>query len=146
MSTYINFEYDFIERTLIDIERYQGEFEVTALLNSCVGLLVIPKENLFDKLQDEDICQYGIAVNKVRVNDNSGCSHSLKNVLRHIRNSIAHGNFNQEDTSGGIIRSLRFQDYVKENGRRKRTFEMTIRVEEFRSFAIRVANEVLATR
>lgn len=146
MSAYINFEYDFIERTLMDIERYQGEFEVTALLNSCVGLLVIPKENLFDKLPDEDICQYGIDVNKVRVNDNSGCPHSLKNVLRHIRNSIAHGNFNQEDTSGGIIRTLRFQDFMKKNGREIETFEMKIGVEEFRRFAIRVANEVLATR
>lgn len=105
MSAYINFEYDFIKRTLVDIERYQGEFEVTALLNSCVGLLVIPKENLFDKFSDEDISHFGIDVNKVRVNDNSGCPHSLKNVLRHIRNSIAHGNFNQEDTSGGVIRT-----------------------------------------
>jgi len=29
MSAYINFDYNFIERTLADIRRYQGEFEVT---------------------------------------------------------------------------------------------------------------------
>lgn len=146
MSAYIDFEYDFIERTLLDIERYQGEFGVTMLLNSCVGLLVIPKENLFDKLSDEDVSQYGIDMNKIRVNDNSGFPNSFKNILRHIRNSISHGNFNQSDTSGGIIRTLRFQDFMKENGRRKKTFEMTISVEEFRKFAIGVATEVLATR
>ncbi len=145
MSAYVNFEYDFIKRTLADIERYQGEYEVTALLNSCVGLLVIPKENLFDKLPDEDINRFGIDANKIKVNDNSMHPHSLKNVLRHIRNSIAHGNFNQEDCTDGVIKSLRFQDFKTANRQNVKTFDFVCGVSQFRSFAIKVATEILAT-
>lgn len=146
MSSYINFEYDFIERTLADIKRYNGQFEVTALLNSCVGLLIIPKENLFDKLPDIDIQSYGINSRLVRLNDGNSQPYSLKNVLRHIRNSIAHGNFKQEDVSGGIIRSLRFQDFNIIRGKSNLTFELILGVEEFRDFAMRVASDVLLTK
>ena len=98
------------------------------------------------ELSDEDISQYEIDVNNVRVNDNSTHPHSLKNVIRNLRNSITHGNFNQEDTSGGNIRTLRFQDFKVNNGKKTKTFELILEVEQFRYFAIRVATEVLATR
>ncbi len=146
MSSYIDFEYDFIERTLTDIKKYHGDYEVTALVNGCVGLLIIPKENLFNQLPDVDVSSYGIDLSKIQVNDKYRLPYSLKNILRHIRNSIAHGNFNQEDSSGSIIRSLRFQDFKKVNEQKIMTFEMIIDVYQFRDFAIRVASEVLSTK
>lgn len=90
--------------------------------------------------------EYGIDLNRVQVNDNSTCPHSLKNVLRHIRNSIAHGNFKQVKIRDGQIESLMFQDFNPHHQGGNKIFELEIKFDKFRKFAIKVATEVLETR
>lgn len=39
-----NFDISFIERTLKNLEEYKGEYDFTLLLNSLLGLLILPNE------------------------------------------------------------------------------------------------------
>lgn len=144
MSAYTNFKYDFIDRTLQNINSYSGNNEVTALLNSCVGLLIIPKETLFNALPTANIQDYNIETQKLFIDDGRHNKYKVKNIVIHVRNSISHGNFKQESILDGKIESLKFEDFNPAD--RNKTFEMIISVDEFKKFAIRVANEVLATR
>ena len=83
---------DYISRTRVNYERLKkGPYEVTQLINSAVGLLIIPQEKLCGKIADnmvsEELLQRIIS-----------CSHdntyskplSLSEIARHLRNSIAH--------------------------------------------------------
>jgi DNA polymerase III psi subunit len=154
MSEYKDFEYDFIKRTLEDLQIYNGKYDVTALINSCVGLLVIPKENLFEKIPTnllEDI-KRDFGINKSNVmyiaperqtlqfDNYDECN--IRNIVTHIRNAIAHGRIRQESTCEGQIASLEFRDEL----RGTKTFEAIMTVDEFRAFAISVADEVLKSR
>lgn len=146
MSAYVDFKYDFIQRTLDEILRYDGQYEVTALLNSCIGLLIIPKETLFNKLPTIDISDYDLDKKYVHVNDGRNNAYSIKNIVIHLRNSIAHGYFQQESIQAGQIKSLKFQDFNPPNRGGNKTFEIVINVDQFREFVIKVAKEVLETR
>ena len=44
---YDTIDYDFIKRTLEIIDEYQGDNDVTLLINCCLGLLILPKEKHF---------------------------------------------------------------------------------------------------
>lgn len=154
MSAYKNFEHDFIQRTLKDIDRYSGSYEVTALINSCVGLLVIPKEKLFEQLPtsilNEDKRNFGInkcnirfiAPEKQELRFENYDEYNIRNVVTHMRNAVAHGRIQQESICEGQISSLEFKDEYKG----KQTFEAVLSVDEFRSFAISIANEVLKSK
>lgn len=81
-------EKDFFERTLYNLELYEKNhankpdeynYEVTMMLNSLLGLLVVLKERT--KL-----------LNKVDVSF-LGYPGSSKDFFRHMRNSITHGHF-----------------------------------------------------
>lgn len=145
---YTNFKYEFIERTLEDVERYVGNYEVTALLNSCVGLLIIPQQTLFDKVPNYPIGKYGLDTSLIKLKN--GRKNSIKPVVRHIRNSISHGNFTQGDCFDGKISAIRFQDYdfsdIKTKSEENMTFEMFISVEGLRNFVINFAKDVLNTK
>lgn len=101
-------EKDFFERTLYNLELYNNEYkkkqkiykyEVTMLLNSLLGLIIIPKEKTS-------------LLNKVDISflDYSG---STKDFFRHMRNSISHGHFIdniQVDKSTKEIEKVTFID------------------------------------
>lgn len=151
MSEYKNFEYDFIQRTVEDIERYSGQYEVTSLINSCVGLLVIPKEKLFEQLPtsilNEDKKTFGIKKYNVRyivpekqeLRFDSYDEYNIRNVVTHMRNAIAHGRIKQESIVNGQIESLKFED----RSRQGKTFEAVFQVSEFKEFVTMIANEIL---
>lgn len=50
MSEYTIFPIDFINRTRENLEKYSGKYEVTNLINCCLGLIIIPKQKLKDKM------------------------------------------------------------------------------------------------
>ena len=78
---------DFFKRTLYNLNLYNElhsqcsekyKYEITMLLNSLLGLLVIQKENKRLNKVDIEFLEY---------------SGSTKDFFRHMRNSIAHGHF-----------------------------------------------------
>lgn len=114
-----NPEKDFIERTKILLEQYDNteiipseKYEVSLLLNCCVGLLLIPKEESYIKINgllnlNDD---WGITEDDITIDSSN--SKSVKNTLRHLRNSVAHGKFKfLEPEEGNQIERIEFEDY-----------------------------------
>ena len=151
MSEYKNFEYDFIKRTIHILESYEGIYDVTSLINNCVGLLVLPKELLNEKLPLEILNDsekiFGIKRQNIKfiklenesLKFENYDEYNIRNVVTHMRNAISHGHIKQESIVSGEIESLHFEDWLNN----KNTFEAILSVNEFKEFAVLIAKEVL---
>jgi hypothetical protein len=106
--------HDFIERTeenLRIIEAQKGEgsgFEVTQLINSLLGLIVLPKEsNLFretDNLENLQNSGWSLPtrLGGKKIPDN------LEQLVKHLRNGIAHWNIVFTANKNNQISKVRF--------------------------------------
>ena len=154
MSEYKNFEYDFISRTLNILENYDGEYEITSLINNCIGLLILPKALLERKLPTDVLNDnkkaYGISrknINFIRTEsaqdqfDNYD-EYNIRNVVTHMRNAISHGHIEQQAIAQGEIESLKFEDFLGKN----KSFEAVLTVSQFKEFAISIAKDVLESK
>lgn len=151
MSAYINFEYDFIKRTLDVLENYDGIYDVTSLINNCIGLLVLPKELLSEKIPVRVLSNsertFGITrrnikhikTEKISIHFENYDEYNTRNVVTHMRNAISHGRVKQENIANGQIESLHFEDWWNGN----KTFEALMSVKELKDFVVSIANEVL---
>lgn len=147
MSYYADFSRNFIERTKINLQEYRGRYEVTHLINSCLGLIVIPKELFVDKLSNEPIYETDVSygINKAKNSifdtyaDNQDNVYGLKNIIRHTRNGLSHGRIEQRKDNGEIS-GLRIYDF--HNGIENFSIEFTI--DEFKEFALRVSDDFLS--
>jgi hypothetical protein len=140
MSCYLDQEKDFIFRTKMIIKQYDDYFEdksgkekydVTLFLNALVGLLILPQQFWFDFLHDELVSKkdWGIDpshIGFIKRNEKK----SVKNVARHLRNSISHYRFKAFANSKKDIHQIDFEDEF----RGKRTFQATIPIEFLRKF------------
>ncbi len=142
MSEYNDFPKDFISRTLKNLDKHTGSFEVTNLINNCLGLIIIPKQkmnnNISDYNFDENNSDYGITQKNILHESDS--NYSLSNVLRHIRNGLAHGRIEQKSKDKAIV-GLRIHDKLNESSPENFVIDFTI--EEFRKFAISIAEMFL---
>lgn len=138
------YPYDIIERTQGLLEQYDRQllqenekFEVTLLLNACVGLLFICKEKYSDKFPTS-----ATNFDTIQTATKIETDKSLSNICRHVRNSIAHCNF-ELNSSAGKISSIAFKDYprgVYDAG--KENFELTVSVNTLRAFLLDVSTQV----
>ena len=130
---------DFALRTKENYRLVQrGPYEVTQLINSAVGLLIIPQQKQYDKIVD------GI-VSEELLQDLQNCvvkntypqNLNLGQIARHIRNSIAHARFEfiaeklPQKSKPIQIRKVVFKD---EDERRKYEFEISLTVELLEKF------------
>ena len=147
MSNYKNQEFDFIKRTKKIIEQYQNfqiekeeSFEVTLLLNCLVGLIIIPKQHWFDSLPTEIVSQkeWGINQDNILFIKEPELK-TVKNIARHIRNSISHYNFIAFDNSANEINSIMFRDFMDDK-KEEKTFEADISIEGLRLFTTNLTN------
>lgn len=95
MSYFNNFERLFMQRSLELIDTYKSEYEATQLMNGLIGLLFFPHERMRDlipKTPLQELEAWGF---------NPGCIVSagghkelkelnLRDIIRHLRNSVAH--------------------------------------------------------
>lgn len=91
---------DFTERTKRNLEVIEelhktGKevYEVTQLVNSCLGLLVFPKEQFIEKIPETPLDQLekeGWPVPKLT--GNFPQAENLRQLIRYLRNAIAHFN------------------------------------------------------
>ena len=104
---------DFAKRTKTLIECYQGDSEVTLLLNCCLGLLVVPKEKDFEKIPLDVIPEtgdlWGLSRETVSVKCKE-CSYVLRDVIRKIRNGICHFNIRSIPNEDNQIEFLEIKD------------------------------------
>lgn len=139
----------FIERTLYVLKQYEdikksfGEsYAHTLFINCCVGLLMIPHSKIYENLDNnETLKDWGINPDCIEI-----CTYkraplkSPKQVVRHIRNAVAHGNFEFKDEEGISlpIDHLILSDINKSG---KTTFKATLEFTEFKAFVMKVAME-----
>ena len=156
---YKNFEYDFVERTLRNIEWIEKQnainkenhtvtpfYEFTNLINQCLGLILLPSQfsnSTFLANFSQELTHYGVGdniVNKIKGNKDK----TLSNILRHLRNGIAHGHIQQYSVDKHDITDVRILDADKGVVITSDDDAHTIiefNIEELRTFAIKVAEE-----
>lgn len=144
-----NRELDFIRRTKDNYLSFKdcGKYEVTLLINSSLGLFIYPKEKYFDFIEDNFFEQEFVdeMLNCYKELNNDNDDH-LNHFCRHLRNSIAHGNFDfLEEGSNykndyNIIKSIIFEDYDEE-GILVAKIEITIKL--LSKFFIKFADKMI---
>ncbi len=119
---------NFFERTYENLEKYKKlnkddkenyPYEVTMIVNSLLGLLVFIKENKKAKLEEFQVDDL-IAKQKIETKK------SRKEFLRHMRNAVAHGNFEVNANDNGEIDCITFYD--KYYQAEKKSFEITLTI------------------
>lgn len=150
---YTEFVKDFAQRTKQNYNSLaKGQYEVTQLINSAVGLLIIPNQKMFNKIEDSIISEELFDRVKGCIIQNTYAeAMNLKQFTRHLRNSIAHGNMEfvaeQNSITGKTIaiHSVIFTDTDKQHNR-KNFHEITIKMpigllrEFFFAFADAISN------
>ena len=110
----------FISRTMQLLNQYQTsiigkvpkseEFEVTLLINCLLGLLIVPKEQCYDKIPLKDFVDlhsWGILPEYVTLPDAQ--VNNLRQLVRLLRNCTAHGSVTPKG-NGREITDLIFED------------------------------------
>ena len=125
-----------------------GSFEVTELINSMVGLLIIPKEQYLSQVTNNLIDQglLNKMIQCIRKDDYSDST--LKGIVKHMRNAVAHGRieFCAEkpplNEAPLIIHSVIFkdQDDIK---RPSKYFEIEINADLLEEFLFAFADGIL---
>lgn len=148
MSHYLHQEFDFVERTKNIIEQYDSltipekdKFEVTLLLNCLVGLLILPQQNWYDNLPSEIISQkeWGITPEHISF-IKRGETKNIKDISRHLRNSVAHYRFKAFDNSSNKISRIKFEDFEQSGNK---TFEALIPLANLRQFTNRLSDNFM---
>lgn len=148
-------EFDFINRTKEIIKQYDSlvvknkgikkdeKYEVTLFINCLVGLLILPEQKWFKRLPLEAISEkeWGISESQVMF-IKKGEKKNVKNIARHLRNSVSHYRFKVFRHSSKNIKEINFKDF-KKTDRRVLTFESTISIEDLRKFTTKLTEYFL---
>lgn len=134
--SYDDFDRQFVHRTIGIIKDYQGPHEVTLLINCLTGLLILPKERHYNKIPDDDIDNlpddWGIRKEHILRVSCVCCGYKLRNVVRQMRNSVAHMKVTAH-SADNEIKELEFKDTG---------FQVKIPVQVLRTFVIKLATSV----
>jgi hypothetical protein len=128
---------DFIKRTKKIIEQYESFknklwdnfFDVTLLLNCFIWLVIFPKEKEIRDIStiwDINKEDRWIDPKKIETDEKK----SIKNVVRHLRNSLSHCRF--EVRGKGTVSSILFQDCDARS--KKLNFKLELSIEEIKTF------------
>ena len=142
MSEWEDFPRDFLRRTMMNVESYRGKYEVTNLINNCLGLIVIPNDHLIDTLPDytfdPDDNSFGITKDNIRYEHKK--DYKLRNIVRHIRNGLSHGLIEQRSQNEEIA-GLRIFDRL--NRRSPENFSLELSIHELELLAFSLAKVFL---
>lgn len=150
---------DFYQRTLQIVNSYNGEYDVALLINAMVGLLIVPREAYFKKNNIPDCFTSPDLLEKIRncvkANrlDGKEQEKTLKEIVRHLRNAVAHGHLTIKGEKPVIendhveIYSVKFVDkykfYDEKSKKYHRTnFKAEIPVDLLKEFLINFATNV----
>ncbi|MDT3367544.1 MAG: hypothetical protein LIR40_02720 [Bacteroidota bacterium] len=148
MSHYNNQELDFVFRTKKIIKQYDSfqiekaeKYEVTLLLNCLVGLLILPQQHWFDSLPAYLISQkeWGINPNHISM-IKKGETKNVKDIARHLRNSIGHYKFKAFENKSTDISSIKFEDFDPQGNK---TFEAIIPISGIRQFTTKLTDVLI---
>lgn len=81
---------DFAKRTIKNYDSYIGEYKVTELINSSLGLFVFTEQKFFCKITDDIISPEILNELKLACTSSYIEELNLQNICKHMRNGIAH--------------------------------------------------------
>lgn len=130
---YKDFIKDFSRRTFRNLKTtcdHKSAYEVTHLLNSCLGLIVFPEQEYFDTqwLNGPDIDfpnpqiestarKVGVCPQKLKGGRDCRCTSHYGHLLRHLRNALAHGRIKTSpDVLVEKIEKICFTDQQEDRG------------------------------
>lgn len=132
-----DFSKSFMRRTLEIATNYSGPNDATLLINCLLGLLVVPKETLIEKVPAtpfESLAEWGISPNAIKSPGNCDYGHehwpNLRQFLRRMRNAVAHFKVEPFPNSGNV-EGFTFKD--------KNGFHARISLGELRVFVTKLA-------
>lgn len=145
-----NTVYDFIDRTMRNLER--GEelaqenphnfFEVTQLVNSTLGLLFFPTEEMFERIPETPIQEILKDTSSPRIihQDNNRRFDTLRSAMKTLRNCFAHYNIEFDNTNNVIV-GMYLWNYPEPKAESP-DFVCYILVEDLRKIVKRSVNEL----
>lgn len=144
---------DFAQRTLDNYENYHGNYKVTQLINSMIGLLIFPKEEYFqnhnrkirDTLINPDLLDRmrNTVLENTQDGKDMGSPHLFR-IVQHMRNAVSHCgiSFNADDPEAERIKSVQFIDDYTYNSVHK-AFKMTVSIDLLKEFLTEFANAII---
>jgi len=135
---YTDFEKDFPERTIDILKSYEGGYDVTLLLNCLLALLVLPKEKYYERIPEEIPHGWGLTKEHITTVYCEACGYKLREIVRHMRNAIAHMRIKTADDNNGNIEMVRFKDRSK--------FIAEIPVKDLKTFVIKLNEYVIESK
>jgi hypothetical protein len=131
------FEKDFMLRTLKIIREYKGEYDATLIINCLLGLLVVPRETSYNKIPNdlikENLSSWGLSENSIT---NYGYENpkTIRQLVRHLRNSIAHFQIEPIQGKSRLVEGFRFEN--------RSGFMATIMLPELKAFVEKLSNHL----
>lgn len=141
---------DFIERTKTNYDWFchtKDAYEVTQLINSALGLLIVPEQRLYDEIEDNLLPPqlFKKIKNSIIMNTYTE-STDLKTILKHIRNGLAHSKIEAYGTKpvmdgeAPVINGITISDC---NNRTKDRFKITISIDLLRELLIEFSSAMV---
>jgi hypothetical protein len=134
------FEKEILTRTLNIWDNYSGPFEETLFLNLCVGLLIIPKESLYNQLPTEEVSISNWDIDPSWITLEKNNDKTVKTTIRHIRNAIAHNGIAFVGQNA-VIACVEIED---KDISRQTSFTMRLDISNFKDFVLKVARLALS--
>ena len=102
---YTDFKKDFPKRTIDILDRHYSneEYDVTLLLNCLLALLVLPKEFFYNNIPEEIPRGWGLTKEHITTVSCEACGYKLREIVRHMRNAIAHFDIKTTNDNNGKI-------------------------------------------
>jgi hypothetical protein len=136
---YVDLKKDLPERTIDILEKYEGEYNVTLLINCLTALLILPREIFFDRIPDVDIQNlrgWGLKVEHVKKVRYDSCGYNLRSIVRNMRNALTHMSIDVTSNNERQIDKVRFED-------KRAKVELEIPVTDLKTFVIKLARCVI---
>lgn len=135
---------DFVLRTKQNIAQGHHPHEITQLINSLVGLLILPKERYYENIQNDMVERQLLEElrNCVKV-PTKRYPHTLKFIVRRMRNALAHFHIEcKVDKYTRQIDHIIFRDVNDGNDSGKPDFELEIHYTILEQFVYQFSDAV----
>lgn len=142
---------DFIERTDVNLEFIRAAhandkkvFEVTQLINSMLGLLVFPKERLYDLIDKkkplETYRQEGWKIPELTICKNQKWN-NLQGFICKMRNGVSHSYIEFSSNDGKEVSGMTIWDKSKKN--KPNNWEVKFTIEQLMTFTEKITQYFL---
>lgn len=132
---------DFATRTLENYKMYHGEYEITDLINSSLGLFIFPQQKFFNNISDTWISNELLSELKKNAKSNYKENLNLKNICRHIRNGISHYHLKIKVNPKKEITGVIISDVNPKN--EKENFKIEFSIELLKKFFIEFSETII---